>query len=115
MMHRVLRVVGTGLLLVLGGCVERYNIRATQLAELNDDVGTNIGTSLRIKLETVDGRIIEVSPPVMVYITTSDGEEHMFCSPLRATFANDGVEVKHNCGRAERFLRSEISKVEIED
>jgi len=115
MMHRVLSVVGLGLLLGLGACVERYNIRPTQLGEFNDEVATNVGTRLTIKLETVDGRIVEVSPPVMIYITTSDGEEHVFCSPLRANFANDGVEVKHNCGRAARFSRSEISKVEVED
>jgi hypothetical protein len=114
-MHRVPSVVGLGLLLALGGCAERYNIRPTQLAELNEDLSTNRGTRLTIKLETVDGRIIEVSPPVTVYITTSDGEEHAFCSPLRATFADDGVEVKHNCGPAARFSRSEISKVEVEE
>ena len=116
MMHRLLvSVVGAGLLLGLGGCVERYSIRPTQLGELNDDLATNTGTRLTIKLETVHGRIIEVTPPVIVYITTSDGQEHMFCSPLRANFANDGVELKHNCGRSARFTRSEISKVEVEN
>jgi hypothetical protein len=67
MMHRALWVVGAGLLLSLGACAERYNIRPTQLSELNDEVATNIGTRLTIKLETVDGRIVEVSSPVTVY------------------------------------------------
>jgi hypothetical protein len=104
-----------GLVLSLAGCVERYNIRPTQLAELNEeDLATNTGQRLVVKLETIDGRIVEITPPVIVYITTVDDQEHHFCSPLRARFEGGAVEIKHNCGRPERIQGSEIKKVEVE-
>jgi len=87
----------------------------TQLAELSDDLATNRGTRLKVKLETSDGHIVEVNPPVVVYITTDDGQEHAFCSPLRATFEGGAVEIEHNCGRGERILGSEITKVEVQE
>lgn len=101
--------------LSLLGCAERYAIRPTQLSELNDELATNRETRLKVKLETSEGRIIEVNPPVVVYITTDDGQEFSFCSPLRATFDDGAVEIKHNCGSPQRFSRSEISKVEVEE
>jgi hypothetical protein len=104
-----------GLALSLMGCAERHIIRPTQLSELNDEVATNTGTRLTIKLETSDGRIVEVKPPVVVYITTDDGQEHAFCSPLRATFDGGAVEIKHSCGRLGRIAGNEIVKVEVEE
>ena len=104
-----------GLSLSLFGCAERYNVRPTQLGELNDDLAATDGTRLKIKLETNDGRIVEVTPPVVVYITTDDGQEHAFCSPLRATYDRGALEIKHNCGRSARLAGREIVKVEVEE
>jgi len=105
-----------GLAFSVVGCAERYSIRPTQLSELNDDLSANKGdVRLMVKLETSDGRIVEVNPPVLVYVATSDGQEHKFCSPLRATFDGGAVEIKHNCGRPERFYGRDIDKVEVEE
>jgi len=108
-------VLWASLMLLSVGCAERYRIRPTQIGELNDDLSTNNETRLKVKLETETGQIVEVSPPVVVYVTTSDGSEHTFCSPLRASFDNGNVTIKHNCGRPETIDGSEISKVEVEE
>lgn len=104
-----------GLSVALGGCAERYSIRPTQLSQLNDEIATNREVRIKVRLETVDGRIVEVNPPVVVYVTTNDGQEHYFCSPLRATFEGGAVTIKHNCGRSVRLEGGEISKVELEE
>ncbi len=98
------------------GCTERYSIRPTQISRLNDDLAVNNGAvRMMVKLETSDGRIVEVDPPVIVYITTQDGREHTFCSPLRAVFEGGAVNIKHNCGRPERIDGNEIRKVEVQE
>ena len=110
------RWVWVGVALSMMGCAERYSIRPTQLSRLNDDLAVNDGSvRMMVKLETSDGRIVEVDPPVLVYITTGDGKEHTFCSPLRVVFEGGAVVIKHNCGRPERIYGDEIAKVEVEE
>jgi hypothetical protein len=103
------------ILLSLVGCAERYNTRPTQLGELNNDLALNDGRRLKIKLETSDGRIVEVTQPVVVYVTTDDGQEHTFCSLLRATYDEGALEIKHDCGPSARLAGREIAKVEVEE
>lgn len=109
------RLVWVALVVLQVGCAERIAIRPTQLSELNKERATNHEVRLKVKLETSDGRIVEVDTPVVVYITTDDGREHWFCSPLRATFEGGAVEIKHNCGRPATIPGSEIVKVEVEE
>lgn len=70
---------------------------------------------LDVRLETSDGGTVEVDPPVVVYITTSDGQEYPFRSPLRATFEGGAVQIKHNCGRPQTIQGDDILKVEVEE
>jgi hypothetical protein len=113
--RRTNRVLWVCLLLTSLACTETHRVRPTQLGQLNDDLATNHGERLKVKLETTDGRIVEVDPPVVVRITTSDGRERIFCSPLRARFERGNLFIKHNCGRPVRIDGNEISKVEVEE
>ncbi len=107
-------VLGLG----LAGCAERLLIRPTELAVFNGEVKVASGDHVAqrvLRLELANGRMVEVNPPVVAYITTSDGVEHTLCSPFRVFFENGAMAVRHACGPPERFLGSEISKVEVEE
>ncbi len=115
-MQMIKRALGAGLLFSMVGCADRYTIRPTQLSMLNDDIaasGRNGEARLKVKLETIDGRIVEVDPPVWVYVTTRDGQESLLCSPLRVTFASGAMLIKHHCGPPRRFDGEEILKVQV--
>jgi len=82
---------------------------------LNDELANNRETRLKVKLETIDGRIIEVDPPVWIYITDREGQERLFCSPLRTTFDRGFMYIKHNCGPPARIAANEVLKVQVEE
>jgi hypothetical protein len=110
--------------LTLSGCAEKYTIRPSQLSVLNDETrlavfgsGTtsDIGIQKVLRLETTSGEIVEINPPVVVTITTSDGRELQFCSPLRADFDGGVLKINHACGPPARLERTEIEKVEVQE
>jgi hypothetical protein len=103
----------------LSGCAEKYTIPPTQLAVLSAENewkgagGVHIQRVLHLETET--GRIVEINPPVVVTITTSQGRELQFCSPLRADFDGGVLKISHSCGPPARLERMEIEKVEVEE
>lgn len=101
----------------LSGCAERHVIRPGQLAVLNDEMSVEgqVRATKVLRFQTAGGQIVDVSPPVVVYITMFDGTELQFCSPLRADFEGDTIMMHHNCGRPQRVQGTEITKVEIEE
>jgi hypothetical protein len=103
------------LAVTLAGCVETYTIRATQLAVFNEEISTNAGVRKTLRLQTADGRLVELNPPALVTITKSDGQQLFLCSPLRAEFEGDAISVHHACGSPARVDRHDIAKVEVEE
>jgi hypothetical protein len=99
---------------MLAGCVERYPIRPTQLEVFNDTPATT-HTRRLVKLELIDGRIVEINPYVVVYVTTSDGDEHEFYSPLKVEFDDGYLTIRSAYSRPGHFEAAEVRKVEVEE
>lgn len=103
------------LAVVLTSCVETYRIRATQLSVFNDELSTTSGVRKTLRLQTTDGRIVELNPPALVTITRADGQQLVLCSPLRAEFQGETVSVHHACGSPVAIDRHDIDKVEVQE
>jgi len=104
-----------GLCVALSGCAETYVIRPTQLSVFNDELKTNAGVQKVLRIETASGQMVEIDPPVVVTITTSDGQTRKFCSPLRADFEGGFLSIHHACGNPARLEGQEIDKVEVQE
>ena len=110
--------------LAASDCADKYTIRPTQLSVLNDDTrlavtsagaATDIGVQKVLRMQTTSGEIVEINPPVVVTITTSDGRELQFCSPLRADFDGGFLKISHSCGGPARLANMDIEKVEVQE
>ena len=103
-----------GVCAALTGCAETYVIRPTQLSVFNDELKTSSGVQKVLRIETASGQMVEMTPPVVVTITTSDGQKRQFCSPLRSDFEGGFLSIHHACGTPARINGREIDRVEVQ-